>query len=91
MRSGNSRPTNISSHERLSPVVNNVTEQGLAIAFADRQKPKDQSQITFESLQVGDIFDRDIRRIMAILNGVEKQFNERRITSDFQTALLAAY
>ena len=83
MKSGNTRATNISSNEHLSPVVNNVTDQGLSVVFPDDGKPKDNSQITFQSLQVGDIFDRDIKRIMSIINGVEKQFSEKRITSDF--------
>jgi len=42
-------------------------------------------------LQEGDIFDRDIKRIMAIINGVEKQFGEKKITKDFQGALQNAY
>lgn len=46
-------------------------------------KGAEQSQITFQSLQEGDIFDRDIKRIMAIINGVEKQFGEKKITKDF--------
>ena len=46
--------------------------------------------ITFQSLQEGDLFDKDIKRIMAIINGVEKEFNERKITRDFQNALTNA-
>ena len=52
---------------------------------------KEQSKITFQSLQEGDIFDRDIKRIMAIINGVEKQFCERKVTKDFKNALHNAY
>ena len=32
----------------------------------------DQSVITFKSLQEGELFDKDIKRIMAIINGVEQ-------------------
>ena len=47
VRSGNTRATNISSNEHLSPVVNNVTDQGLSVVFPEDGKPKDNSQITF--------------------------------------------
>ena len=77
IKSGQTRATNISSNERSSPVMNNITDKGLAI-FPDDGKGMgskvgaEQSQITFQSLQEGDIFDRDIKRIMAIINGVER-------------------
>ena len=70
--------------------MNNITAQGLAVFPEDGRgmgKGAEQSQITFQSLQEGDIFDRDIKRIMAIINGVEKQFGEKKITKDFQGAL----
>lgn len=70
--------------------MNNITDKGLAIFPQDMGMGKtgaEQSQITFQSLQEGDIFDRDIKRIMAIINGVEKQFGEKKITKDFQGAL----
>ena len=74
--------------------MNNITDKGLAIFPQDMGMGKtgaEQSQITFQSLQEGDIFDRDIKRIMAIINGVEKQFGEKKITKDFQSALQNAY
>ena len=91
MKSGHTRATNISSNERSSPVMNNITDKGLAI-YPDDGKGvgkggPEQSQITFQSLQEGDIFDRDIKRIMAIINGVERQFGEKKIAKDFQGAL----
>lgn len=65
----------------------NITEKGLSVVqSADNPKTKhgvEQSQITFQSLQEGDIFDKDINRIMSIINGVEKQFGEKKITKDF--------
>jgi len=69
-------------------VVNNVQVSG---AFLQEAKPKENSKITFQSLQEGEVFDRDIQRIMAIINGVEKQFCERKVTKDFQSALQSAY
>lgn len=39
--------------------------------------------ITFKSLQEGDVFDKDIKRIIAIINGVEQEFNEKKISKDF--------
>ena len=39
--------------------------------------------ITFKSLQEGELFDKDIKRIMAIINGVEQQFSEKRMNQDF--------
>jgi len=71
--------------------MNNITDKGLSIVEPEEGKPNKQSQITFQSLQEGDIFDKDIKRIMAIINGVEKQFNEKKITKDFQNALHSAY
>ena len=71
--------------------MNNITDKGLSTVEPDEGQPKQQSQITFQSLQEGDIFDKDIKRIMAIINGVEKQFNEKKITKDFQNALHSAY
>ena len=32
---------------------------------------------------MGDLFDKDIQRIMSIINGVEKQFNPKKITNEF--------
>ena len=94
MKSGQTRATNISSNEHSSPDMGvnpalNITNQGLE--FADDGKGKDQSQITFQSLQEGDIFDRDIQRIMSIINGVEQQFSEKKVSKDFQNALHNAY
>lgn len=67
--------------------MNNITAKGLSIVFPDNgrgdKNMKEQSQITFKSLQEGDVFDRDIKRIMSIINGVEKQFSEKKITKDF--------
>ena len=37
------------------------------------------------------MFDRDIKRIMAIINGVEQEFSEKKISKNFQTALNNAY
>lgn len=75
--------------------MNNITSKGLSIVFPDNDKggknTKENSQITFQSLQEGDVFDRDINRIMAIINGVEKQFSEKKISKDFQSALHNAY
>jgi len=50
-----------------------------------------ESKITFKSLQEGDLFDKDINRIMKIINGVEKEFSEKRIHNNFQKALNTAY
>lgn len=63
--------------------MNNITDKGLSIVEPEEGIPNKKSQITFQSLQEGDIFDKDIKRIMAIINGVEKQFNEKKITKDF--------
>lgn len=75
IKSGQTRETGLSSNKSLSPVImNNITEKGLSIAFPESRKGAEiieQSQITFQSLQEGDIFDRDIKRIMTIINGVE--------------------
>ena len=93
--SGNTRATGISSNEKLSPVMNNITNQGLSIVIPENERgakqTKEASQITFQSLQEGDVFDRDIKRIMSIINGVEKQFSEKTITKGFQHALHNAY
>ena len=37
------------------------------------------------------MFDRDIKRIMAIINGVEQEFSEKKISKNFQNALNNAY
>ena len=58
---------------------------------AGKGDPLRSNVITFKSLQEGDVFDKDIRRIMAIINGVEQEFNEKKISKDFQSALNAAY
>ncbi len=47
VRSGNTRATNISSNERSSPVMNNITEKGLSTIQAEPKHKIDQSQITF--------------------------------------------
>lgn len=47
MRSGNTRATNISSDEHLSPVVANVTDRGLSMVSPDERPKQDNSQITF--------------------------------------------
>ena len=49
----------------------NITSKGLEFADDNGKGGKEQSQITFDSLKEGDIFDRDIQRIMSIINGVE--------------------
>ena len=63
----------------------NITDKGLEYAN-EGKGGNEKSQITFQSLQEGDIFDRDIKRIMAIINGVEQQFSEKKVTKDFQNA-----
>ncbi len=83
VRSRITQATNMSSNEHGSPVMNNITDKGLSTVEPEEGQPKHQSQITFQSLQEGDIFDKDIKRIMAIINGVEKQFNEKKISKDF--------
>ena len=54
--------------------MNNITDKGLVL-FDKRDQALtgvDQSLITFQSLREGDIFDQDIKRIMAVIEGVEK-------------------
>ena len=92
IRSRITRATDVSSDEHLNPIVNNITDQGLSIVQPkDDPVHKDHSQITFQSLKIGDIFDKDIKRIMTIINGVEKTFSERRISKNFQDALQTAF
>lgn len=50
MRSGNTRATNISSDEHLSPFVANVTDRGLSAVSPDERPKQDNSMITFQSL-----------------------------------------
>ena len=52
---------------------------------------KDQNLITFKSLQEGDQFDKDIKRIMNIIGNVEKEFGEKRINTNFKKAVNTAY
>ena len=65
--------------------MNNITDKGLV--FVDKRAHAlagvDQSLITFKSLREGDIFDQDIKRIMAVIDGVERQFGEKKISKDF--------
>ena len=35
--------------------------------------------ISFETLQEGDLFDKDIQRIESIISGIEKEFGEKSI------------
>lgn len=62
-------------------VVNNITNNTIVFAGSGN------NNITYERLQEGDIFDKDIQRIMAIINGVEQEFNERKVSKNFQNAL----
>jgi hypothetical protein len=54
-------------------------------------KVQDQNLITFKSLQEGDQFDKDIKRIMNIIGNVEKEFGEKKINTNFKKAVNTAY
>jgi len=47
--------------------------------------------ISFNSLKEGDLFDKDIKRIMGIIGNVEKQFGEKNINKTFKTAVNTAF
>jgi hypothetical protein len=69
--------------EAASPqFVNNITNNTIVlqqtIAPPDFQPP-----VTYNNLHDGDLFDQDIRRIMAIINGVEQELNEKKISKNF--------
>ena len=65
--------------------LNNITNGGVHEVKINAGKGdlSKTNVITFKSLQEGDVFDKDIRRIMAIINGVEQEFNEKKISKDF--------
>ena len=44
-----------------------------------------------DSLKEGDLFDKDIKRIMNIIGNVEKQFGENNINKTFKSAVNTAY
>lgn len=72
--------------------MNNITNNTIVVQhnFPHPNDEKPQKFITYQSLQEGDIFDKDIKRIMAIINGVEQEFNEKKVTKNFQSALTTA-
>jgi hypothetical protein len=55
------------------------------------QGKEEQNLITFKSLQEGEQFDKDIRRIMGIIGNVEKEFGEQKINKNFKRAVNNAY
>ena len=73
------RATNISTNERSSPTVNNITDQGLATITLDNKPAIETSNITMPSLQAGDFFEKDIEYITSVINDVEKQFSEKTL------------
>ena len=102
IKSIQTRATNLSAQERERDVVStdgqtiNIEskpgrEIPAAIYTKQNQGLADTVPISLQSLQEGDMFDRDIRRIMAIINGVEQEFSEKKISKNFQTALNNAY
>lgn len=74
-------------------IVNNITNKTVVLHgnnFNSPQRAENNTMITYQSLQEGDLFDKDIKRIMAIINGVEHEFNEKKVQKTFQNALNTA-